>query len=241
MKDTMEQELDIGQLLHVLKKKAKYIILITLVFALIGVLIATVLTAPVYQAQAKMIVNASGSSGQNMNTDQLASSMKLVHTCAIIVRSRTVLQPIIDALGLDDTCDSLAGKISVSSVNDTPVMQVTVRYGDPEMAKAITAKLLEIAPALIVESLEAGSVKTVEDVVGSSEPVSSGVAKTVVLYSAIGFVLSCAVFIAISMMDNTFHTEKDVAQILNLPVLGVIPSVESCQKANAAHQKGRRA
>lgn len=238
MKDTME--LDLGQLLRVLKKKAKYIFLITVIFALIGFLVAEVLTAPVYEAQAKMIVNASGSSGQNMGSDQLASSMKLVDTCAIIVRSRTVLQPIIDALGLDDTCNSLAGKISVASVNDTPVMQVTVRYGDPEMAKAITAKILEIAPALIVESIEAGSVKTVEDVVGSSEPVSSGTVKMVVLYSVLGFALSYGLFIVLALMDNTFHAEQDVVQMLNLPVLGVIPSVESCEKVSGNTQKGKR-
>jgi capsular polysaccharide biosynthesis protein len=238
MKDTME--LDLGQLLRVLKKKAKYIFLITVIFALIGFLSAEVLTAPVYEAQAKMIVNASGSSGQNMGSDQLASSMKLVDTCAIIVRSRTVLQPIIDVLNLEDTCNSLAGKISVASVNDTPVMQVTVQYSDPEMAKAITAKILEVAPALIMESIEAGSVKTVEDVVGSSEPVSSGTVKTVVLYSVMGFVLSYGLFIALMLMDNTFHTEQDVAQMLNLPVLGVIPSVESCEKVSGNTQKGKR-
>ena len=238
MKDTTE--LGVGQLLHILKKKAKYIVLVTLVFALVGFLIAEVFTEPVYEAQAKMIVNASGSSGQNIGADQLASSMKLVDTCAIIVRSRTVLQPIIDALGLKDSCNSLASKIIVSSVNETPIMQVTVRYNDPEIAKAITAKILEIGPALIVESIEAGSVKTVEDVTGSSEPVSSGTAKTVILYSVVGFIISCALFIVLFMMDNTFRTEYDVAQILNLPVLGVIPSVESCEKASDNIQKGRR-
>ena len=108
------------------------------------------------------------------------------------------------------------------------------------MAKAITAKILEVAPALIVESIEAGSVKTVEDVVGSSEPVSSGAVKTVVLYSVVGFALSYGLFIVLSLMDNTFHTEQDVAQMLNLPVLGVIPSVESCEKVSGNTQKGKR-
>ena len=236
MKDTME--LDLGQILRVLKKKVKFIILVTVIFALVGFLVSELLTTPVYQAQAKMIVNASGSSGQNINSDQWASSMKLVDTCAIIVRSRTVLQPIIDALHLDDTCEGLAAKITVSSVDDTPVMQVTVRYGDPEMAKAITAKILEIAPAQIVESIEAGSVKTIEDVSGSSEPVSSGAVKTGVLYGVIGLVLSCALFIVLSLMDNTFHTEQEVAQMLNLPVLGIIPSLESCEKLNSM-RKGK--
>ena len=239
MKDTREMEVDLVQLLLALKKRVKYILLITVLFAAIGTAVA-VTTPPVYQAHAKMIVNARGNSGVNMDSDQLASSMKLVDTCTIIVRSRTVLQPIIDALGIADTCDSLAGKISISSINETPVMQLTVQHEDPEMAKAIAAKVLELAPALIVESIEAGSVKTVEDVVGSSEPVSSGTVKTVVLYGVIGFVLCYGLFIVLSLMDNTFHTEQDVAQTLNLPVLGVIPSVESCEKVSSNVQKGKR-
>lgn len=236
MKDNME--LDIGQLFHILKKKARFIFLITVVFALVGLLVCEVFTQPVYEAQMKMIVNASGSSGQNINSDQWASSMKLVDTCAVIICSQNVLQPIIDGLGLKDTCESLAKRISVESVNGTPIMKVTVRYSDPDMAKAITAKILEIAPEQIVESIEAGFVKKVEDVTGSDEPIATSLTKTVALYAAVGFALSCALFVALAMLDNTFQTEKDVTQMLNLPVLGVIPSVESCKKVSNT-QEGR--
>lgn len=237
MKDTME--LDLVQLLLALKKRAIFIILVTIVFASIGVAKATVLATPTYQAHAKMIVNARGNSGVNMDSDQLASSMKLVDTCTIIVRSRTVLQPIINALGINETCESLAGKISISSVNETPVMQLIVQYGDLEMAKAITAKILEVAPALIVETIEAGSVKTVEDVGASTTPIMPSVSGTAIKYGIVGFALAAALFVGLFLLDNTFHTERELKNMLDLPVLGIVPSVDSCRKGMAKPKKVR--
>ncbi len=231
MKDTMELEVDFGQLLRVLKKRAKYIILITMVFAVFGMTVAVVLTPPVYQAKTKMIINA-GNNSQHINSDQWASSMKLVETCAVLIRGSSVLQPIIDALGLPESCDQLAGKISVESVNDTPVMQITVKYSDPELAKAITAQITEVAPPLVKESIEGGSLKSVESVTGSTTAITPSVTTAMIKYGAVGFVLSAALFVVLFLMDNTFHTERELRRALDLPVLGIIPSVESCSKTS---------
>ena len=57
MKDTMELEIDFGQMLRVLKKRAKYIILLTMVCAVLGMAVA-VTTPPKYRARTQMIVNA---------------------------------------------------------------------------------------------------------------------------------------------------------------------------------------
>ena len=109
-------------------------------------------------------------------------------------------------------------------------MQITVRYENVETAKAITAKIMEVAPAIIVEALEASSVKEVESVYASDTPVSLSLTSTVVLYSVLGFVLGCGLFVALHLLNNTFLTEYDIRQTLGVPVLGVIPAVESCSK-----------
>ncbi len=235
MKANAEKEVAFGRFFGVLIKRAKYIVLITVTFALIGAMVSALFTTAVYQAQAKMIVNVS--SGPNGEHTQWTSTDKLTDTCAIVIRSRNVLQPVIEDLGLPDTCESLMQNIKVKSVKDTPVIQVTVNYNDPELAKAITAKILEFAPAIIVEAIEVASVKTVEDVHGSSEPVSASLARYVAIFGVLGFVLSCLLFISLYLMDNTFRSEKEISQLLNLPVLGVIPSVESCLKISTNSKK----
>lgn len=238
MKDKMDMEMDLGQLLRVLKGKVKYIILITLTIALVGTAVTVVTFEPMYQAHAKMRIDASGNSGQNITPDQLASSMKLVDDCAIIICSRSVMEPIIEQLGLDETCESLAEKIKIESINGTQYMQITVEYAELETAKSITKSILDLAPGQVYNSLEAGSLKVLDGVYSSGEPTKLSMAKTILLYTAIGFVFSCGLFVVIHMLDNSFHSERELRHMLNLPVLGVIPDVDTCARSNKNNMKG---
>ena len=236
MKETTEFEIDFGQMLRVLKKRVKYIILMTMVFALFGMAVVVV-TPPAYQANTKMFINA-GSNSQHIGADQLASSIKLVETCEALIRSRDVMQPIIDALNLSDTCESLAGKIKVEPINETPVMLITVKYADPGLAQSIVKKITEVAPPVIEDKMEGGSLKPVESIIGPASEINPSVPVTMLKYAAVGFVLSAALFVGLFFMDNTFHTERELQKALDLPVLGVIPAVESCRKVKKSVKKG---
>lgn len=237
MKDTMELEIDFGQMLRVLKKRAKYIILLTMVCAVLGMAVA-VTTPPKYRARTQMIVNA-GSNSPIIESGQLASSLKLVETCAVLICSRDVLQPIIDKLELPETCESLAKKISVKSINETMVMEVVVTYSDPVKAKQIVEQIIEIAPPNVKDDLEGGDLKPQENSRGDAVEIKKGIPSTMIKYAAVGFVLSAALFIGLFLLDNTFHTERELSKVLDLPVLGVIPSVESCHKLKSSVKKGR--
>ncbi len=235
MKDTTEMEIDIGQLLRVLKRRAKYIILFTMVCAVLGMAVAVV-TPPKYQAKTQMIINA-GSNSQHFGADQLASSLKLVETCAVLIRGRDVLQPIIDELALPETCESLAGKISAESVNETLVMEIKVTYSDPNLAQTIVRRITEEASKITDDKLGGGNITPAEKIFADAVEVKPGIPSTMIKYAAVGFVLSAALFIGLYLMDNTFHTERELQKILDLPVLGVIPSVESCHKVKNRAKK----
>ena len=236
MKETTEFEIDFGQMLQVLKKRAKYIILMTMVFALLGMAIV-VMTPPAYKANTKMFINA-GSNSHIIDSGQLASSIKLVETCEALIRSRDVMQPIIDALNLSETCESLAAKIKVEPINETPVMLITVNYSDPSIAQSIVKKITEVAPPVIEDKMEGGSLKPVESIIGPASEVNPSLVGTIIKYAAVGFVLSAALFVGLFFMDNTFHTERELRKALDLPVLGVIPAVESCRKVKKSIKKG---
>ncbi len=236
MKDTMEFEIDFGQMLRVLKKRAKYIILMTLVFAVLG-MSSVVMTPPAFQANTKMFINA-GSNSQIIDSSQLASSIKLVETCEALIRSRDVMQPIIDALNLPETCESLAGKIKVEPINETPVMKITVRYSDPGLAQSIVKKITEVAPPVVEDKMEGGHLKAVESIIGPAAEISPSIPGTMIKYAVVGFALSAAFFVGLFFMDNTFHTERELRRALDLPVLGVIPSAESCRKVKKSIKKG---
>ena len=67
-----------------------------------------------------MIVNTRQDITSNVTSDQINSATKLVSTYSIIIKSDTVLQQVIDNLGLSLTYEKLAERVTVSAVDDTP-------------------------------------------------------------------------------------------------------------------------
>lgn len=223
-------EIDLMQIVRTLLGNLKYIVLVTLLFGVLGYFGSKMLVTPVYEAGAKMIVNTRKDESQNVTNDQINSAKNLVSTYAVIIRSRDVLNQVITDLKLPDTYDQLASCISVKAVNDTQVMQITVQHSNRDTALAVASKLLEVAPDAIVERVEAGSVKTVEQAYAGQNPVSASALHYAVLAAMAGFILVCAVIVIVSLADNTYKTDMDIQRDLGLPVLGVIPDAENTKK-----------
>lgn len=223
-------EIDLMQLVRTLLNNLKYIVMVTVLFSILGYVGNTMLVTPIYEASAKMIVNTRKDENQNVTNDQINSAKNLVDTYAVIIRSRDVLNQVITDLKLPDTYGQLASRISVKAVNETQVMQITVQDPNRNTALAVAKKLLEVAPGAIVEKVEAGSVKTVEQAYAGTESVSAGPLYHAVLSAMAGFVLTCAVIVIVSLADNTYKSDMDIQRDLNLPVLGVIPTVEDNEK-----------
>lgn len=227
-KEKREIEIDLLEILRVLWDNLKYIVLVSLVLGIIGFVASKTLLTPIYEASAKMIVNTRYDENQTVTNDQLTSAKKLVDTYAIIIRSRDVLNQVSADLELEESYYQLQKCVSVHSVNNTPVMQIVVQHENRETALRITAKILEIAPDIIIETVEAGSVKPVEQAYAGDSPVSPNVFKNTVLLALLGFVVSCLVIVVIFLSDNTYKSDLDIHNDLGLPVLGVIPTVDSC-------------
>lgn len=226
-----EIEIDLSQLFYILWKNVLWIILAAVICADIGYGIATFAKTPIYTASADMLVNnkQNASSSENANTvtsSDLTASSSLVTTYSIILKSHTVLEKVIKTLGLDYSYAELSNMISVSTVDNTQVMRVTVKNEDPQIAMDIVAQIVSLAPAVIVDKAEVGSVKTVDQPWSSGRPVSPNKMKYILISAFIGIFVSCCFFVLRELLNNTFKTEADVTRELGLPILGVIPLEE---------------
>lgn len=225
-----ELEINLSQLFYILWNNVVWILLAAVLCADIGYGIATFVKTPIYTASADMLVNnrqntTSGDTSTVTSSDLNASS-SLVSTYSIILKSHTVLEEVINTLGLDYSYSELANMISVSTVNNTQVMRVTVKNADPQVAMDIVAQIVSIAPAVIVDKAEVGSVKTVDQPWSSGRPVSPNKKRYILIFAFAGALLMCMFLILRELMNNTFKTEADITRELGLPILGVIPLEE---------------
>lgn len=224
-----EMVIDLLQIAYILWKKVVWILLVAVICADIGFAVAAFVISPTYSASADMIVNNKQNEATqtgDVTTSDLNASSTLVNTYSVILKSHTVLGQVIDELELNYSYEQLAGMISVSTVNNTQVMRLTVRCGDSRTALRIVTKLVEIAPRVIVDKAEVGSVKTVDEPWTSGRVVSPNKKRYALMGFMAGFAVMCAIFILQELLNNTYKTEADVAKDLGLPVLGVIPLEE---------------
>lgn len=226
-----EIEIDLWELFQILLKNWLWILLSTLGCAILGLLITMFLITPKYRAEATMIVNTRQDQTATVTNDQITSAQKLVDTYSIIIRSRRVIDPIIEKLNIEADYESFVKNIIVESVNDTQVMSIQVENKDPEIALQVVQEIVDRAPGAIISTVEAGSVNVVsEPYVNSEVPVSPSKLKNTAIAAFIGLCISSGAFLLIAFLDNTFKSEEDIQKQLGLVTIGIIPTTESCKK-----------
>lgn len=225
--DNEENEvIDLTEILSAVRQHLLELIFVTLVAALVGFTASKFLVIPKYDSSALMIVNTRQDVNANVTSDQINSATKLVSTYSIIIKSDTVLQQVIDNLGLNLTYAQLNKRVTVAAVDDTQVMKITVQSDSPEWARQVCEQIITVAPDVIKEAVEAGSVKVISNASLATEPVSPNIKKNTMLAAAVGFVLVIGIIVLQVLLDNKINTEEDVTKYLDMTVLGVIPQYD---------------
>ena len=218
------ETIDLLEVLNAVRQHLLAVILTTVILAAAGFGVSKFLITPQYEASALMIVNTRQDTTSNVTSDQINSATKLVSTYSIIIKSDTVLQQVIDNLGLSLTYEKLAERVTVSAVDDTQVMKITVRSDNPEWARQVCEQITVVSPDVILESVEAGSVKVISSAAVNPTPVSPNVG------GVLGLVISVGIILLAVLLDNKIHTEDDIAKYLDLAVVGVIPENQGGKK-----------
>ena len=225
--DNEENEvIDLTEILSAVRQHLLELIFVTLAAALVGFMASKFLMTPKYDSSALMIVNTRQDVNANVTSDQINSATKLVSTYSIIIKSDTVLQQVIDNLGLNLTYAQLNKRVTVAAVDDTQVMKITVQSDSPEWARQVCEQIITVAPDVIEEAVEAGSVKVISNPSLATEPVSPNIMKNTMLAAAVGFVLVIGIIVLQVLLDNKINTEEDVTKYLDMTVLGVIPQYD---------------
>ena len=225
--DNEENEvIDLTEILSAVRQHLLELIFVTLAAALVGFTASKFLMNPKYESSALMIVNTRQDVNANVTSDQINSATKLVSTYSIIIKSDTVLQQVIDNLGLNLTYAKLNKRVTVAAVDDTQVMKITVQSDSPEWARQVCEQIITVAPNVIKEAVEAGSVKVISNPSLATEPFSPNIMKNTMLAAAVGFVLVIGIIVLQVLLDNKINTEEDVTKYLDMTVLGVIPQYD---------------
>ena len=155
-----------------------------------------------------------------------------------IIKSRYVLEQVIDICGLTDTSGSLASRVSVDTQSDTRIVTITVTDTDPAMAQYIANELREAAAERIKSVMDIQAVNVVDEANLPTAPSAPSVTKWTAIGFLLGAFLCMAVVLIQFLLDDTIKTSDDIEKYLGLSTLGMIPMRE--EKEGKEHEKGSR-
>lgn len=223
-----QEEIDLTEIYTIIKRSILVILALASASAILVFAYTKVFVAKQYTSSGTFIVNnRKTDTGGNITNDEINSAKGLTSVYSIIIKSDPVVDAVINNLSLDYTTGQLQSMLSVSAVDNTQVMKVSVKTKSAEEAAAIVNEILQIAPEFIVDKVEAGSVKIISDAKVHPKAVAPNASRSAVLIFAVVAMGSAGVIVLINLMDKSIKSEQDIEKHLGIPLLGIIPNTDS--------------
>lgn len=230
----MEEELDLRELIQVLRVRWK-IIAVAVLVGLAGAGIFTFVTyEPEYETSATLIAMIREGRIDELREEivyDVGLSRQMVETFEELARSRMILEVVLGNLNLSGgsggmSYESLKDKIEVSQVRETEILEIIVTDTVPTRAYMVAN---EVADVFIDKAMEIMDVNNIY-LVDAAERPASPVGPNYPLNMGIGLVLGLMAGVGIAFLreslDDTLKDPDKVQGALNTTALGMVPTFE---------------
>lgn len=217
------EEIDINQLLSYFKSKIIYIIFAMAISFCLACIYINKFRVPEYTSFTTVLLNQANDSEQ-INATQVELNRKLISTYNEIIKSKKILNQVIDKLSLDYTYTDLVSKISVGEVGDTSIIKISVTDKDSTLAAEIANTIADVFSQEIVTIYNIKNISTIDKAEASSIASSTSTIKIIGVSTIAGAFISIAIIFILFYFDTTLKNEEDIERITGLPVIGMVPA-----------------
>lgn len=217
------EEIDLIELLNYFKKKIGLIIIIMSAVGILGCIYTLFIQKPMYNSYTTVIL--SGSSSSSITQTDVTLNKNLISTYAEIVKSGRVLNQVIKELNLDISYELLSSGISVTSLNNTEIIKITVNNESPDMAMKIANSTASVFTKEISSLYKMDNVSILDYATINESPYNINILKQLIIYILAGLVISLGTVFMIFYFDRTIKSVEQIEQKIKLPVLGSVQDI----------------
>lgn len=230
-----EIEIDIGELLFALKKKILLLALMGILGAAAAFFYSKAVLTPTFTSTSMIMVMSKETTITSLTDLQIGS--QLTNDYSYLITSRTVMENVINRLGLDTDYLQLREKVKVDNPTDTRILNISVTDHDPMMAKTLTDEVADCASDYISEIMEQAPPKIIEQGEIPLYQTSPNTKMNVLLGAIIGICLVAGVVVLSVLLNDTVQNEDDVMRVTGAPVLAVIPALPKEKAKEKTNEK----
>lgn len=203
------KEINLKEYIDLIKRRIWIILVITFLTTMAGYWHSIYFKAPpLYEASTRFILNTSD---------------EYMKTLIVLAEDPLVLDEVNNLLQLNKSADGLANQISVTNINQSQVVKLSVFDGDPEKAIAIANTTAEVFKKEINNILGFTDFRIVQKAKLDSniKMIDQSNNRTLLAFVG-GVVISIGLIFLLDTLDNTVRTAKEVEEILEVPIVGSI-------------------
>jgi len=219
------ETIDIKEMLDYFKSKISVIILMVALVGIIGGLYCFLIQKPEYKSSTTILLTTDNSTGVITYND-LNVNKNLVSTYSQIVKSKRVLNQVIEDLELDLTYNELTKKVDVSAVSDTELIRITVTDRDKVLAKKIANKTAKVFSDEIPEIYNVSNVSILDTAEIAKAPSNINIPKQSMIFILVGLVLGCGLVFMVYYFDRSIKSSEQIETKVGLPILGTIQEMK---------------
>ncbi len=229
------EELDLKELFMIFWNKKIIIIISIIVFLVLGVIYTSFFVTPEYTSSTTLVLTTSTEEGEELNEQEVSQSItsndltinsRLVATYSELVKSNNVLREVISNLNIDVSEEALRQNVTVTSVEDTDLIEIKVTNTNAEYAALIANEIAKVFTEKVKEIYNISNVYVVDIAEVSEHPSNVNNIRDIVIFMLIGGVISVIYILIANMLDTTVKTEEEIEKVFDMPVLISIPKYD---------------
>ncbi|MDD6735675.1 MAG: Wzz/FepE/Etk N-terminal domain-containing protein [Clostridiales bacterium] len=230
----MNDQLSITDIIDMLIKRWWIWVITALLFSITAFVYTELFIDPLYKTEGTLYVNALRTQTSDVSSANLTASQELVETYKEILKRRTFLSQISDDLDGRYSVSNLDKMISMSAVNETEILEISVTGKVPEDVYEICHSILLHASDELVRVVNAGSVKILDDGQVPKAPISPNVKTNTLIAFLAGMVIGGLIILVLELFDTRIKGREDIINKYEEPLLGEIPEVITPRRAGDA-------
>lgn len=216
------KEINVKEYVDVIKKRFWMIALITVFTTLAGYWYSTLNDTPLYQASTRMII---GSGSEDMNT------------LMVMIKDPIVMELVKDELQLSRTSEEIASQIVVTRIDDSQVVEISVTDLDSKVAVEIANATATSYKSEIVNILGFSDVQLLSEAKENPYPINQSQNGVIILSFIVGIILGIGLVFLLDSLDGKVRQEREIEDILGVPVLGSVSNMSKRRLIQAAGDK----
>lgn len=233
-------EIDLLELGAVLMRRIWLILLVAVVTGASAFAFSRFVITPIYESQTQVYILSKQNSTGALTYSDVQLGTQLTKDYAQVVKSRFVIEQVIEQLGLGLTYDGLVSRVVVETPSDTRILSITVSDPSPMLAKELADEIRNVASQHITNVMDIEAVNVVDEGNLPSHPSEPSVPMWTVLGFLIGGFLTAAVVLVRYLLDDTIKSSEDVERYLGLSTLALIPVSQSMVETDTLLARNRK-